>query len=153
MIHFPEMRQFVGDNVIDDMRREMDQAPVETDAAATAATAPARPCRGQRQRRRCQPEAVGEILQASGKPDESPFAQGAFEHFTGGDIAYGPETLRLDPATPRYAHYRRTNPLRQADLFHTAHNHLHDLGVADGPLRWSPSATSPQPYAQPDTRP
>jgi hypothetical protein len=76
-----------------------------------------------------------------------------WERFTGGDIAYGPETLRLDPATPRYAHYRRTNPLRQADLFHTAHNHLHDLGVADGPLRWSPSATSPQPYAQPDTRP
>ncbi|MBK8445663.1 MAG: TniQ family protein [Micropruina sp.] len=70
-----------------------------------------------------------------------------WEKFTGGNIAYGPEALWLDPTTPAYADYRRSNPLRHADLFHTAYNHLRNLGDADGPLRWTPSTTTQHPHA------
>lgn len=70
-----------------------------------------------------------------------------WEKFTGGNIAYGPEALLLDPTSPCYASLRRLHPLRHADLFHTAYNHLRDLGVADGPLRWTPSPTTQHPDA------
>ena len=51
VVHFAQMREFVGDDVIDDLAREMDQPPVEADSAAQAATAPARSRRRQRERR------------------------------------------------------------------------------------------------------
>ena len=43
VIHFAQMRQFMDDDVIDDVSGEVDQPPVEPDAAAQAAAAPARP--------------------------------------------------------------------------------------------------------------
>ncbi|SPD86703.1 conserved protein of unknown function [Micropruina glycogenica] len=61
-----------------------------------------------------------------------------WERFTAGDIAYGPEALRLDPDTPSYADYRRLNPLRHADLFHSAHQYLLAIHMAEGPLIWTP---------------
>jgi len=52
--------------------------------------------------------------------------------FTGGNIAYGPEALRLDATTPDYNALRPLRPLRHADLFHAAHRHLLTVGAAEG---------------------
>ncbi|MFT4294622.1 MAG: TniQ family protein [Micropruina sp.] len=65
-----------------------------------------------------------------------------WERFTGGAIAYAPERLWLDPATPAYTDYRCTNPLLHADLFHSAHLHLRTHHHVDGPLRWTPPTPS-----------
>ena len=42
MVHLDEMRHFVRDHVIDESQRHLNQAPVEMNAAAAVATAPAR---------------------------------------------------------------------------------------------------------------
>lgn len=66
-----------------------------------------------------------------------------WERFTGGNIAYAPEALQLDPANPTYADYRRTNPLLHVDLFHVAHMRLRTQHHIEGPLRWTPAALPP----------
>lgn len=63
-----------------------------------------------------------------------------WEKFTGGAITYGHDALRIDPTTPAYLDYRRSNPLRHADLFHSAHLYLRSIGIVEGPLSWAPSA-------------
>ena len=44
VVHFAQMGEFVGHHVIDNVRGEMDQPPVQADAGFLAATAPARSC-------------------------------------------------------------------------------------------------------------
>lgn len=51
-----------------------------------------------------------------------------WERFTGGDIAYAPEPIRLDPASPAYTWFRRLHGVAASDLFHVAHQQL----VRDG---------------------
>lgn len=64
-----------------------------------------------------------------------------WERFTGGDIAYAPDSLRLDPAIPAYAAFRRQLAIRDADLFHVAHRQLQRSLQETGPVTWTPSAT------------
>lgn len=100
--------------------------------------------------------------------DERTLTRQFWERFTGGNIAYAPGALQLDPATPAYADYRRTNPLLHADLFHSAQLHLRTHHHVDGPLRWTPptpsgrhaapaggthSPTAPTNQARPDAPP
>lgn len=61
-----------------------------------------------------------------------------WEKFTGSDIAYAPEPLRLLPGTAAHRAFRRLQPVRHADLFHSARRHLH--AATDGPLSWTPAA-------------
>ena len=42
VVHFLQVRQFVGDDVIDDRQRHQDQAPVQRNPAVMAAATPAR---------------------------------------------------------------------------------------------------------------
>ena len=62
-----------------------------------------------------------------------------WERFTGGDIAYAPNPLRLDSGTAAYATLRRTLGVPYAHLFHVAHRHLHATAGTDGPLTWRPN--------------
>ena len=71
--------------------------------------------------------------------DELTLTRQFWERFTGGNIAYAPEGLWLDPARPAYADYRRTNPLLHADLFHSAHLYLRTQHHVERPLRWAPA--------------
>jgi hypothetical protein len=64
-----------------------------------------------------------------------------WERFTGGDIAYTPDSLRLDPASPAYAEFRRQLAVRDAALFHLAHRQLQRSLQETGPATWTPSAT------------
>ncbi|MFZ1412160.1 MAG: TniQ family protein [Micropruina sp.] len=61
-----------------------------------------------------------------------------WEKFTGGNIAYAPEAIRLDLGTPTFVAFGGLNPLRHADVFHSAYLHLRSLCVVNGPLSWSP---------------
>lgn len=61
-----------------------------------------------------------------------------WEHLTGGDIAYAPESIRLDPATPPYSAFRQLHGVASSDLFHVAHQHLVQHHAAAGPLTWRP---------------
>jgi hypothetical protein len=63
-----------------------------------------------------------------------------WERFTGGDIAYAPDSLRLDPARPAYAAFRRNLAVRDADLFHVAHRQLQRYLQETGPAMWTPAA-------------
>jgi hypothetical protein len=54
-----------------------------------------------------------------------------WERFTGRDIAYAPESLRLGPASPAYTALRRQLAVRDADLFHAAHRQLQTVPAAD----------------------
>jgi hypothetical protein len=64
-----------------------------------------------------------------------------WERFTGSDITHAPHSLRLDPAGPAYAAYRRQLVVQDADLFHLAHRELQRSLQATGPATWAPSAT------------
>ena len=64
-----------------------------------------------------------------------------WERFTGGDIAYAPEALRLDPDSADYAAFRRVLAVRDADLLHVAHRRLQRSLNETGPATWTPSAT------------
>ena len=67
-----------------------------------------------------------------------------WELFTGGDIAYAPEPLRIPPHTARYRRYRTTaaktldqdRPLLQTALHELSR--LADAGPFTGPLAWTP---------------
>lgn len=61
-----------------------------------------------------------------------------WERFTGGDIAYAPEPIRLNPATPPYTTFRRLHGVASCDLFHVAHRHLQQTALVAGPLSWRP---------------
>lgn len=63
-----------------------------------------------------------------------------WERFTGGDIAYAPDSLLLHPASPAYAPFRRQLAVREADLFHVAHHQLQRSLQVTGPATWTPSA-------------
>lgn len=63
-----------------------------------------------------------------------------WERFTGSDIAYAPDSLRLDPASHAYAAFRRHLTVRDADLFHIAHQQLRRSLQETGPATWTPSA-------------
>lgn len=63
-----------------------------------------------------------------------------WEKFTGGDIAYAPWMLRLDPITPAHVNFRRLQPIGHADLLHVAYRHLQVTHAVDGPLSWAPAA-------------
>ena len=65
-----------------------------------------------------------------------------WERFTGGDIAYAPEPLRLDPNSPSYASYRCHLPVRDADLLHVAYRHLQQRYPISGPVAWTPRVHS-----------
>ncbi len=54
-----------------------------------------------------------------------------WERFTGGDIAYAPDQIRVDPATPAYTAFRRQSGVASGDLFHVAHRHLRGGGQAE----------------------
>jgi hypothetical protein len=64
-----------------------------------------------------------------------------WERFTGGDIAYAPGPLRIDPHSPAYAALRRQLAVHDADLFHTAHRRLLASLHQTGPATWTPSVT------------
>lgn len=66
-----------------------------------------------------------------------------WERMTGGDIAYAPPTIRLDPATPPYSAFRRLPGVASGDLFHVAHQHLVHHNAAAGPLTWHPQVLPP----------
>jgi len=66
-----------------------------------------------------------------------------WERFTGGDIAYAPAQIRLDPATPAYTAFRRQSGVANADLFHVAHRHLTHAAAVKGPLTWRPGLLPP----------
>lgn len=71
-------------------------------------------------------------------PTCRPLTRQFWENFTDGTVAHGPNTLRLDPATPAYLDFRQGSPLRDGDLFHIAYLHLCGLHPVQGPLRWTP---------------
>lgn len=51
VVHFPDMGQFVGNDIINDRQRHQDQPPVQGNVASMIATAPARAGRGQAEHR------------------------------------------------------------------------------------------------------
>jgi hypothetical protein len=65
-----------------------------------------------------------------------------WERFTGGDIAYAPSPLHLDPAGDEYVGFRSQHTLGDADLFHVAHRRLQQLLPTEGPLTWAPCAVA-----------
>ena len=67
MVHFAQVGQFVRDNIIDKLRGEVDQSPIQADAAFQAATAPARARCRQGQWRRGDAEQLGVMGEAFGK--------------------------------------------------------------------------------------
>lgn len=64
-----------------------------------------------------------------------------WEKLAGGDIAYGPGAIRIDPDHDAYTAYRLLQPTRHADLFHVAYRRLLAGGHLDGPLNWTPRPT------------
>lgn len=50
--------------------------------------------------------------------------------------------MRLDPASPVYATFRRQLAVRDTDLFHLAHRQLQRTLHETGPATWAPSATA-----------
>ncbi len=66
-----------------------------------------------------------------------------WERFTGGDIAYAPTQIQIDPATPAYTAFRRQSGVANADLFHVAHRHLTRTAAVEGPLTWRPRLLPP----------
>lgn len=62
-----------------------------------------------------------------------------WERFTGGDIAYAPEPIRIGPATPPYSAFR-LHGVANGDLFHVAHRHLQQTAPVAGPLSWRPGS-------------
>jgi hypothetical protein len=65
-----------------------------------------------------------------------------WEAFTGGDIAYAPEPLTLDPRNHEYAQFRqlaRDSTDRDLPRLQTAHHHIErEAGIPLGPLSWTP---------------
>jgi hypothetical protein len=65
-----------------------------------------------------------------------------WETFTGGDIAYAPEPLTLDPRNQEYGHFRRAahdSADRDLPRLQTAHHHIErETGIPLGPLTWTP---------------
>jgi len=65
-----------------------------------------------------------------------------WETFTGGDIAYAPQPLTLDPKSQEYAKFRRTahdSTDRDLPRIQTAHQQIeHEVGTPLGPLMWTP---------------
>ncbi len=76
-----------------------------------------------------------------GRRPTTQLVQQLWERFTGSDIAYAPDPLRLDPASHAYAAFRRQLAVRDADLFHLAHRQLLYSLHETGPATWTPSAT------------
>ena len=80
-----------------------------------------------------------------------------WELFTGGDIAYAPDPLRIPLRTDPYRHYRATavatldhdRPLLQTALHELSR--LSALGPFTGPLVWTPIEPTPL-YADEDVR-
>lgn len=68
MVRLGQMRQFVGDEVLDDARREQDDAPVEVEAAARTARPPAVAQIAHLHAGRLDADAVGEELDPALKP-------------------------------------------------------------------------------------
>lgn len=72
-----------------------------------------------------------------------------WELFTGGDIAYAPDPLRIPLRTDHYRHYRATavatldhdRPLLQTALHELSR--LSDVGPFAGPLAWTPVEQTP----------
>ncbi len=64
-----------------------------------------------------------------------------WERFAGSDIAYAPDSLRVDPDSPAYATFRRQLAVRDADLFHIAHRQLQRSLQTVGAATWTPSVT------------
>ncbi|MGI3785569.1 MAG: hypothetical protein ACRYG2_32890 [Janthinobacterium lividum] len=72
-----------------------------------------------------------------------------WELFTGGDIAYAPDLLRIALRTDHYRHYRATavatldhdRPLLQAALHELGR--LSEVGPFTGPLAWTPVEPTP----------
>lgn len=62
-----------------------------------------------------------------------------WKRLTGGDIAYAPDAIRLDPDSSAYTAFQHTLGVRHSDLFHVAHRQLSRTGGIDGPLTWSPA--------------
>lgn len=60
-----------------------------------------------------------------------------WERLTGGDIAYAPEPLGIHPAHPGCLMFRRRLAVRDADLFHVAHQALRQHLQYEGPLTWT----------------
>lgn len=88
-------------------------------------------------------ELLGEAIHAgcqvhpSLAPTET-LVQQFWERFTGGDIAYAPARIRIDPNTPAYRAFRALLGVGNSDLFHVAHRHLTRSANMDGPLTWRP---------------
>ncbi|GAA1436005.1 hypothetical protein GCM10009616_34730 [Microlunatus lacustris] len=72
-----------------------------------------------------------------------------WERFTGGDIAYAPEPISIDPANPAYSTFRQTHTVASGDLFHIAHRHLRQITQITGPLTWRPGLLPPISPANP----
>lgn len=61
-----------------------------------------------------------------------------WERFIGGDIAYAPASLRVDPASPDYAAFRRKLTVPNADLFDVAHQRLQGSLTETELATWTP---------------
>lgn len=59
-----------------------------------------------------------------------------WERLTGGDLAYAPRAIRIEPTRPDHRTFRRRHGVGESDLFHVAHQHLCRTTDFAGPLTW-----------------
>lgn len=76
MVHLHEVRDLMGDDIIDQFRRQMDQAPMQADARPATATAPSSPGAGQTYRGRRASQAITKIADPLAKPVQAALLQG-----------------------------------------------------------------------------
>src|SRR6185369_17022664 len=79
VVHFPEVVQFVGDDVVGERQRHAYQPPVQRNAAMMAAAAPARAGGGEAQGRGGDAEAGRVMGEPFGEQGAGLFAQGFFQ--------------------------------------------------------------------------
>lgn len=109
MVHFLEVGELVADNVIEGCRGLQDQPPVERDAAAMVAAAPAGARRGKAQGRGRHAELGGVMCQALGKNRPGMGAQSGFQRRSvaclGGDMQMQASIGDLPAETRRRADF------------------------------------------------